>query len=118
MIGCPVVSGSAAVPLQVRPDGLLDMGVLEAAIRPDTALVSVMAVNNEIGVIQPLREIGELCRSRGVYFHTDGAQVGEGRPASRGSRGWRWWWWWWWWLEEPCDRHGVGALGARLARVW
>lgn len=62
-------------PSKVRPDGLLDLGVLEAAIRPDTALVSVMAVNNEIGVVQPLREIGEICRSRGVQLHTDAAQV-------------------------------------------
>ncbi|KAG2437226.1 hypothetical protein HXX76_005889 [Chlamydomonas incerta] len=61
--------------LPVRPDGLLDLGVLEAAIRPDTALVSVMAVNNEIGVVQPMDEIGDMCRKRGVYFHTDGAQA-------------------------------------------
>ncbi|EFJ47065.1 hypothetical protein VOLCADRAFT_109150 [Volvox carteri f. nagariensis] len=61
--------------LPVRPDGLLDLNTLESAIRPDTALVSVMAVNNEIGVVQPLKEIGEICRSKGVYFHTDGAQA-------------------------------------------
>ncbi|KAG2495891.1 hypothetical protein HYH03_006129 [Edaphochlamys debaryana] len=61
--------------LPVRPDGMLDMSVLEAAIRPDTALVSVMAVNNEIGVVQPISEIGALCRSKGVFFHTDGAQA-------------------------------------------
>ncbi|GIL58368.1 hypothetical protein Vafri_13412 [Volvox africanus] len=61
--------------LPVQPDGLLDLSVLEAAIRPDTALVSVMAVNNEIGVVQPLKEIGAICRSKGVYFHTDGAQA-------------------------------------------
>ena len=70
---------------QVRPDGLLDLAVLEAAMRPDTALVSVMAVNNEIGVVQPVDEIGEMCRKRGVYFHTDGAQVraAGGRGAER-----------------------------------
>ncbi len=61
---------------QVRPDGLLDLGVLESALRPDTALVSVMAVNNEIGVVQPVADIGAMCRERGVVFHTDGAQVG------------------------------------------
>ncbi|GIL81259.1 hypothetical protein Vretimale_1181 [Volvox reticuliferus] len=61
--------------LPVQPDGLLDLSVLEAGIRPDTALVSVMAVNNEIGVVQPLKEIGAICRSKGVYFHTDGAQA-------------------------------------------
>ncbi len=44
--------------------------------RPDTTLVSVMAVNNEIGVVQPVADIGAMCRERGVVFHTDGAQVG------------------------------------------
>jgi len=48
---------------------------LEASIRPETLLVSVMAVNNEIGVIQPLKQIGQLCRSKQVYFHTDAAQA-------------------------------------------
>lgn len=61
--------------LPVRSDGLIDMAQLEAAITPDTALVSVMGVNNEIGVIQPLAEIGALCRARKVFFHTDAAQV-------------------------------------------
>jgi len=61
--------------LPVQPNGLVDLKVLEAAITPKTALVSIMAVNNEIGVIQPLAEIGALCRSKGVYFHTDAAQA-------------------------------------------
>jgi cysteine desulfurase len=61
--------------LPVQPSGLIKMEELEAAIRPDTALVSIMAVNNEIGVIQPLEEIGKLCRSKKVFFHTDGAQA-------------------------------------------
>lgn len=61
--------------LPVRPDGMLDLGVLESALRPDTALVSVMAVNNEIGVVQPVADIGAMCRERGVVFHTDGAQA-------------------------------------------
>lgn len=61
--------------LPVQPSGLIDMAELEAAIRPDTALVSIMAVNNEIGVIQPLEEIGKLCRSKKVFFHTDAAQA-------------------------------------------
>jgi len=47
----------------------------QAAIRDDTVLVSIMAINNEIGVIQPLAEIGALCRKRGVFFHTDAAQA-------------------------------------------
>lgn len=60
--------------LPVQQSGLIDMKVLEEAIRPDTALVSIMAVNNEIGVIQPIEEIGKLCRSKKVFFHTDAAQ--------------------------------------------
>jgi cysteine desulfurase len=61
--------------LPVKKDGLVDLDVLRNAITDKTALVSVMAANNEIGVIQPLKEIGELCRSRGVFFHTDCAQA-------------------------------------------
>ncbi|PBP20104.1 cysteine desulfurase precursor [Diplocarpon rosae] len=61
--------------LPVQNSGLISMEELEAAIRPDTAIVSIMAVNNEIGVIQPLEEIGKLCRSKKVFFHTDGAQA-------------------------------------------
>ena len=61
--------------LPVQHNGLIDLKQLEAAITPKTALVSIMAVNNEIGVIQPLAEIGARCRSKGVYFHTDAAQA-------------------------------------------
>ncbi|XP_029991304.1 cysteine desulfurase [Sphaeramia orbicularis] len=61
--------------LPVQKNGLLDLELLEASIRPDTSLVSVMTVNNEIGVKQPIKEIGQICRSKGVYFHTDGAQA-------------------------------------------
>ncbi|MCJ1299101.1 cysteine desulfurase [Hypocenomyce scalaris] len=61
--------------LPVQNNGLINMQELEAAIRPDTALVSIMTVNNEIGVIQPVEEIGKLCRSKKVFFHTDGAQA-------------------------------------------
>eukprot|EP00899_Mesostigma_viride_P006818 jgi/Mesvir1/16137/Mv08413-RA.1 len=61
--------------LPVKPDGLVDLEVLEAAIRPDTAVVSVMTVNNEIGVIQPIEEIGRICRKHKVFFHTDAAQA-------------------------------------------
>ncbi|KAJ6823509.1 putative cysteine desulfurase, mitochondrial [Iris pallida] len=61
--------------LPVKPDGLIDLEQLAASIRPDTGLVSVMAVNNEIGVIQPLEEIGRICRDKGVPFHTDAAQA-------------------------------------------
>jgi len=62
--------------LPVQPNGIVSLDVLEAAIRPDTSLVSIMTVNNETGVIQPIREIGTLLRKhRGVYFHTDAAQA-------------------------------------------
>jgi cysteine desulfurase len=61
--------------LDVLPNGLLDPARFEAALRPDTALVSVMYVNNEIGVIQDIPAIGELCRSRGIIFHVDAAQA-------------------------------------------
>ncbi|KAL8661729.1 MAG: hypothetical protein Q9202_005351 [Teloschistes flavicans] len=61
--------------LPVQNNGIIDLKDLEAAIRPDTALVSIMTVNNEIGVIQPMKEIGHLCRSRKVFFHTDAAQA-------------------------------------------
>ncbi|RUS23823.1 pyridoxal phosphate-dependent transferase, partial [Jimgerdemannia flammicorona] len=61
--------------LPVQPNGLLDLHVLREAIRPDTALVSVMTVNNEIGVIQPIEEIGAICRENKVFFHTDAAQA-------------------------------------------
>jgi cysteine desulfurase len=61
--------------LDVKEDGLLDLDVLRAAIRPDTVLVSVMFVNNEIGVIQDIPQIGEICRAKGVIFHVDAAQA-------------------------------------------
>jgi cysteine desulfurase len=61
--------------LDVEQNGLLDLRRLEAALRPDTTLVSVMYVNNEIGVIQDIAAIGELCRSRGIVFHVDAAQA-------------------------------------------
>jgi cysteine desulfurase len=60
--------------LPVQPSGLIDLDKLKAAMKENTLLVSVMAVNNEIGVIQPLAEIGKLCRERGILFHTDAAQ--------------------------------------------
>ncbi len=61
--------------LPVQPDGLVDLDQLEKAIRPDTILVSVMAANNEIGVLQPLEAIGDICRRSQVLFHTDAAQA-------------------------------------------
>ncbi len=61
--------------MDVEPNGLLDLAKLEASLRPDTILVSVMFVNNEIGVIQDIPAIGELCRARGIIFHVDAAQA-------------------------------------------
>ncbi len=61
--------------LPVLPSGLIDLNVLKSAIRPTTSLVSIMGVNNEIGVIQPMKEIGEMCRENKVFFHSDLAQM-------------------------------------------
>ncbi len=61
--------------LPVQSNGIIDLAVLEAAIRPDTILVSVMAANNEIGVLQPIKEIGSICHNHQVLFHTDAAQA-------------------------------------------
>ena len=61
--------------LDVDAEGMLDLAALEAALRKDTTLVSVMLVNNEIGVIQDIPAIGELCRSRGILLHVDAAQA-------------------------------------------
>ena len=61
--------------LGVKSDGIIDLSDLKIALRPDTILVSIMAANNEIGVLQPLAEIGELCHSHEVLFHTDAAQA-------------------------------------------
>ncbi|MEM7796699.1 MAG: cysteine desulfurase family protein, partial [Cyanobacteria bacterium P01_C01_bin.118] len=61
--------------LPVDGDGLLNLSSLEKAIRPETILVSVMAANNEIGVLQPLEQIGALCQDRDILFHTDAAQA-------------------------------------------
>ncbi|KAE8576708.1 hypothetical protein XENTR_v10004293 [Xenopus tropicalis] len=61
--------------LPVQKNGLVDLKVLEDSIRPDTSLVSIMAVNNEIGVKQPIQEIGQICSSRKIFFHTDAAQA-------------------------------------------
>ena len=68
--------------LPVKQDGLLDLDVLRAAITDKTVLVSVMAVNNEIGVIQPLAEIGRICRENKVFFHTDAAQAAGKIPLN------------------------------------
>ena len=67
--------GFEATYLEPQDNGLITVAQLEAAIRPDTILISVMLVNNEIGVVQPIDEIGTLCRSKGIIFHCDAAQA-------------------------------------------
>ncbi|MBV8032343.1 MAG: IscS subfamily cysteine desulfurase [Betaproteobacteria bacterium] len=68
--------GFEATYLDVKPDGLVEIEDLKKAIRPDTILVSIMMVNNEIGVIQPVWEIAELCKQHGIIFHCDAVQGG------------------------------------------
>ncbi len=67
--------GFSATYLDPEPSGLLDLGKFKAALRPDTVLVSIMLVNNEIGVIQDIAAIGEICRDKGILFHVDAAQA-------------------------------------------
>ena len=67
--------GFSATYLDPEPNGLIDLDKLKAALRPDTTLVSVMLVNNEIGVIQDIAAIGEICREKGILFHVDAAQA-------------------------------------------
>ncbi len=61
--------------LDPEPNGIVDLEKLKGAMRPDTILVSIMMVNNEIGVIQPIAEIGEICRAKGIIFHCDAVQA-------------------------------------------
>ncbi|OHC74704.1 MAG: IscS subfamily cysteine desulfurase [Rhodospirillales bacterium RIFCSPLOWO2_12_FULL_58_28] len=67
--------GFSVTYLHVRPNGLINLEDLKGAMTEKTVIVSIMSVNNEIGVIQPIKEIGALCRERGIYFHTDAAQA-------------------------------------------
>ncbi len=67
--------------LDVHSDGLITAAEVEAAIRPDTALVTVMYANNEVGTIQPIKEIGEVCKKHGVVFHTDAVQAAGHIPV-------------------------------------
>jgi cysteine desulfurase len=72
--------GFECTTLEVEENGIVDLKKFEAAIRPDTILASIMMVNNEIGVIQPIAEIGEICRARGVIFHCDAVQAAGKLP--------------------------------------
>ncbi len=67
--------GFEATYLGVRENGLIDLDAFRAALRPDTSVVSVMLVNNEIGVIQPIEKIGAICREKGIVFHVNAAQA-------------------------------------------
>jgi len=67
--------GFSATYLDPEPNGLLDLDKFKAALRPDTIIVSVMLVNNEIGVIQDVAAIGDICRDKGILFHVDAAQA-------------------------------------------
>lgn len=67
--------GARVTYLDVDSEGLVDPGQLERAIRPDTILISVMAANNEVGTIQPVKEIGEIAAAHGILFHTDAVQA-------------------------------------------
>jgi cysteine desulfurase len=67
--------GYEVIVLGVRPNGLLDLAELDRAVSYDTALVSVMAANNEIGVVQPIAEVAAIARAKGALFHTDAAQA-------------------------------------------
>ena len=77
--------GHSVTWLPVQATGLVDLAELEAVITEETALVSIMAVNNEIGVVQPLAEIGALCREKGALFHTDAAQAVGKIPLDVGA---------------------------------
>lgn len=68
--------GYHLITLPVSADGIIDMDALVAHIADDVLLVSVMAVNNEVGTVQPIQEIGKLCKQYGIIFHVDGAQAG------------------------------------------
>ena len=72
--------------LPVKADGLVDMEVLKAAIRPDTILVSIMAVNNEIGVVQDISAIGKMLRDKGILFHVDAAQASGKIPLDMSTQ--------------------------------
>lgn len=67
--------GFEVTPVAVSPDGVVASESIAKALRPDTVLVSLMAANNEVGTLQPVREVGEMCRERGVVFHCDAVQA-------------------------------------------
>jgi cysteine desulfurase len=80
-------AGFAVTELPVGADGLLDLEAVREALRPDTALVSIMTANHEIGVLQPIAEIARLCRERAIVFHTDAAQAAGNIPLDVSALG-------------------------------
>ena len=78
-------AGVRVTVVQPRPDGLVDLAEIERALSPNTTLLSVMAANNEIGVVQPIAGIGTFAGDRGVLFHTDAAQAIGKTPFSVGD---------------------------------
>ena len=74
---CRVLEGEGfrVTYLPVNTNGLVDLELLNKEMTPDTSLVSIMTVNNEIGVLQPIADIGALCKAKKVFFHTDAAQA-------------------------------------------
>src|SRR5699024_2752768 len=75
-----VKEGFEVTLLDVHDDGLIAAEEVAAAIRPDTCLVTVMYANNEVGTVEPISEIGAVCRERGVLFHTDAVQAAGHLP--------------------------------------
>ena len=86
---CRAIGGASSqvTELPVRPDGLLDLDRLREALRPDTAMVSIMAANHEIGVLQPIADIAGICQERGVLLHTDAAQAAARMPLDAPALG-------------------------------
>jgi cysteine desulfurase len=81
------VTGFQITELPVQPDGLLDLDRFREALRPDTALASIMTANHEIGVLQPIADIAGICRERGVLLHSDAAQAAGSMPLDVAAQG-------------------------------